>query len=189
MFIRFATKNDSADLLKIYAQYIDTPITFECVLPTVEEFYGRIASIADEYPYLVCEDEGKVIGYAYAHRHMEREAYKWNAELSIYLDQAFTSKGLGQKLYRILFAILKLQGIKTLYTGVTVPNEKSEKLHKSLGFKKVGTYYNTGYKSGKWHDVLWLEKNISPYCDEPMPFLPIVKVSRKEINSIIENAV
>ena len=75
MIVRFATSNDSLELLKIYKQYIDTAITFECILPTEQEFRERIEGIIKEYPYLVCEDDGKIVGYAYAHRHMEREAY------------------------------------------------------------------------------------------------------------------
>ena len=86
------------------------------------EFTERIYNISKGYPYIVCEDEeGAIIGYAYAHRHMEREAYQWNAELSIYIDRTFISKGIGKKLYCILIEILKLQGIRTVYGCVTLP--------------------------------------------------------------------
>ena len=149
MIVRFATPNDSLELLKIYKQYIDTAITFECTLPTEQEFRERIEGIIKEYPYLVCEDDGKIVGYAYAHRHMERGGYGWNAELSVYIDRSFTSKGIGKELYIKLIELLKLQGIKNLYAGITVPNKKSEKLHTSLGFKLLGTYHNTGYKCSK----------------------------------------
>ena len=82
MTARFAAAGDAEDLLAIYAQYIDTPVTFETVLPSADEFRGR-------YPYLVLEEEGKIVGYAYAHRYMARAAYGWNAELSVYLDGRF----------------------------------------------------------------------------------------------------
>ena len=186
MIIRLATVNDSTELLKIYAQYIDTPITFECSIPTENEFEKRIANITEEYPYLVCEEEGKIFGYAYAHRHMEREAYQWNAELSIYIDSNFTSKGVGKILYLTLMELLKLQGIKTVYGCVTVPNEKSEKLHTTLGFKQIGTYHNTGYKCNKWHDVSWFEKAIAPYDENPKDFVPISKISEDKIRAIIK---
>lgn len=186
MKIRFAKAQDSTALLKIYAQYINTAITFECVLPTVQEFTKRIESISREYPYLICEEDSHIVGYAYAHRQMEREAYQWNAELSVYLDNSFISKGLGKKLYRIMIDILKLQGIKTVYGGVTVPNEKSENLHKSLGFNHLGTYHNTGYKNGKWHDVIWFEKKIASYNPDPIPLIPISKVSVEKLESIIK---
>ena len=146
MEIKFADKNNSAEILNIYAQYIDTPITFEYLLPTEHEFAQRIENINAQYPYLICIEDNKIVGYAYAHRQMERSAYQWNAELSIYLDWDYTSKGLGRKLYSVLIEILQLQGVKTVYGGVTCPNEKSEKLHLSMGFNLLGIYHNTGYK-------------------------------------------
>ncbi len=185
MVIRFVKTEDSGALLKIYAQYIDTAITFEYVLPTVQEFSKRIEHIRRDYPYLVCEEDDHIIGYAYAHRQMERAAYQWNAELSVYLDNSHTSKGLGKRFYCILMDILKLQGIKTVYGGVSMPNEKSEKLHESLGFSRLGTYHKTGYKSGNWHDVTWFEKEIAPYSIEPAPIRPISEISDEKLESII----
>jgi L-amino acid N-acyltransferase YncA len=185
MIIRLASIKDRNALLKIYSQYIDTSITFECVLPTEEDFEERISGIIKDYPYLVCEENGEILGYAYAHRQMEREAYQWNAELSIYLDKSFTSKGVGKKLYCILIDILKLQGIKTVYGGVTVPNKKSEGLHLGLGFTSLGVYHNTGYKNNKWHDVEWFEKQIMPYNIEPEPFVSITKIDSEKIQEII----
>lgn len=128
----------------IYAQYIETTITFEYTLPTEQAFSERIASISSVYPYLVCEEGGRAVGYAYAHRQMEREAYQWNAELSIYLDPSVTSKGLGRKLYGVLMEVLKLQNIKTVYGVVTQPNLKSEKLHLSMGFTRAGFFPEHG---------------------------------------------
>lgn len=183
--IRFALPADAEKLLKIYAQYIATPVTFECALPTDKEFAGRIQSISAEYPYLIYEISGLPIGYAYAHRMGGREAYQWNAELSIYLDSAYTSKGIGKKLYVTLIAILKLQSIKTVYGVVTVPNEKSEKLHMSLGFRKIGTHRKTGFKCGAWQDVAWFEKHIAPLDDHPAPFLSIRHISKSELSKIL----
>lgn len=180
MSIRFATADDAASLLAIYAQYIDTAITFECTLPSEEEFAHRILEISSEYPYLVSEEDGRIVGYAYAHRLKEREAYQWDAELSVYLDRSFTSKGLGKRLYGLVIDILKLQGIKTVYGVVVVPNEKSERLHESLGFSRIGVYHNTGYKCGKWHDVVWYDKQIAPYDDEPEPIVPIGRIAVDE---------
>lgn len=97
MRFRTARLSDAPALLEIYREYIDTPITFEYALPSVEEFKDRIRSISEFFPYLVLEDDGGVIvGYAYAHRHMERAAYQWNAELSIYLSRALAGKGWGR---------------------------------------------------------------------------------------------
>ena len=158
---RFAAPADSAALLKIYGEYLDTPITFECALPSEAEFAGRIAAVGREYPYLVCLEKGRIVGYAYAHRQAERAAYQWNAELSVYLDRSCTSRGLGRRLYGALIDILRLQGIRTVYGCVTVPNEKSEGLHQALGFRRLGTYRSTGYKCGAWRDVAWFEKPIA----------------------------
>lgn len=188
MLIRLATIKDTLSILSIYSQYIDTPITFEYNIPTEKEFKERIESIIQTYPYLVCEDNNKIIGYCYAHKFMEREAYKWNAELSIYLDKENTSKGIGKRLYSALINILKYQGIKNLYSKVTFPNIQSEKLHNHFGFKNVGILHNVGYKCGKWHDIIIFEKNISSYCDDPTDIIPIKEISNETILNIIENA-
>lgn len=184
MKIRFAAKEDSSFLLKIYSQYIETPITFEYTLPSEEEFANRIKEITKEYPYIICEDGDKIVGYAYAHRQMERTAYQWNAELSVYIDKNFTSKGIGKKMYTILLEILKLQGVKNVYGGVTEPNEKSRNLHVSLGFRQLGTYRNTGYKCGRWLDVTWFEKQISDYDKNPSQFIPVTKIQPEKIQKI-----
>ncbi len=173
MEIRLARPEDSPGLLAVYAQYIHTPITFECQLPSEAEFAQRILEIGAQYPYLVCQQGRQLVGYAYAHRQMARQAYQWNAELSVYLDPAYTSQGLGKRLYSLLIAILARQGVKTVYGGVTLPNAKSERLHEGLGFRRLGVYRNTGYKCGAWHDVAWFEKQIAPYQLPPQPVLPI----------------
>ncbi len=188
MSIRFATAADAAALLSIYAQYISTPITFECELPSVKDFARRIADICQDYPYLVYNEGDRILGYAYAHRHMERAAYQWDAGLSVYLDQSATAKGLGKKLYRALIEILRLQGVRTVYGGVTVPNAKSEALHTSLGFTVIGTYHNTGYKCGQWHDVMWFEKAVAPYDAAPQPFASIWDIDRTLIEAILAKA-
>ena len=188
MTIRFATPDDSPALLKIYGQYIETPVTFEYALPTAQEFAYRIAAISQCYPYLVCEENNEITGYAYACRHLERAAYQWNAELSVYLAPAVTSRGLGKKFCRILIEILELQGVRTVYGGVVVPNAKSEALHKALGFEAAGVYRNMGYKCGKWHDVIWFAKQIAPYDVDPQPITPVGRISRGRIQKIIAAA-
>ncbi len=176
MHIRFATEADSAAILDIYAQYIHTPITFETQLPTLPAFTARIRETMASYPYLVCEQNGNIVGYAYAQRQMERDAYQWNAVLSVYLSAAHTAKGLGKRLYTSLIELLKLQGICTVYGVVTLPNAPSERLHESLGFRLLGTYQKTGYKCGQWLDVAWYEKRIAD-CGAPRPFVPICEIT------------
>ena len=179
--VRFATPEDGAALLAIYAQYIQTPITFEYALPSEREFAQRIGNISREYPYLICEKNGCAIAYAYAHRHMEREAYQWGAELSVYIARNHTGLGLGKGLYRLLMDILRLQGVKTVYGGVTLPNPKSEALHASMGFALLGVYRNAGYKNGAWHDVAWFEKQSGPYDADPRPVTAVSALDKDRL--------
>lgn len=188
MNIRFAAEGDSAALLQIYGQYIDTPITFEYALPTEAEFARRVRDIAAVYPYLVCEEGGRIVGYAYAHRQAERAAYQWNAELSVYLDKGHTGQGLGKHLYGMLIDLLRLQGIRTVYALVTVPNEKSEGLHRAMGFRHMGTQRSTGYKAGAWRDVAWFEKAIAPHGTDPAPLLPLGQVPAERIAAVLRGA-
>ena len=132
MNLRFADEHDAAACLAIYAQYIDTSITFETALPSEDEFAGRIRSYGAVYPWLIAEEEGKILAYAYAHRAQERAAYDWNAELSVYVSKNAAGRGLGTRLYRALLALLKEQGVRTAYGVVTMPNDASAALHQKL---------------------------------------------------------
>lgn len=183
--LRFACESDTAALLSIYAQYIQPPVTFETVLPSEQDFCSRIAAVSSFYPYLVAEDAGAAVGYAYAHRQMDRAAYGWNAELSVYLAPSACSRGLGKKLYGALFEILRLQGVKTVYGGVTVPNARSEALHVSCGFRLIGVYQNTGFKCGAWHNVAWFEKQIAPYDTDPVPPVGISMLDAAAVRNIL----
>ena len=185
--IRFVEKTDAEEILDIYEPYIkETAVTAECETPALDEFRSRIQKTAAEYPYLVCLADGKVIGYAYAHRHMERAAYRWNAELSVYIDQAHFRRGIGKTLYRALLEILQLQNVRNVFGGVVTPNKNSEKLHENLGFIRAGVYHNTAYKCGAWHDVVWFEKSIGEYGLEPDEFIPIKKMDENIIREILD---
>lgn len=125
--MRMAVMEDAPEILAIYEPYIrKTTITFEYEVPTVEAFRQRMAGILGAYPYLVCEMDGKIAAYAYAHRFQERAAYQWNAELSVYVDENCTGMGMGKALYQALIEILKCQNVKNAYALVTSPNEKSD---------------------------------------------------------------
>ena len=110
MQLRFAVPSDAGALLRIYDEYINTSITFEYALPGEAEFAARIADISAEYPYLALFDGGVPAAYAYAHRAQARAAYGWNAELSIYIAQAYAGHGLGRLLYEALMELLRRQG-------------------------------------------------------------------------------
>lgn len=182
--IRPAVPADAEALLSIYAQYIDTPITFEYGLPSVAAFRGRILETLEEYPYLVCEEDGTLLGYAYAHRFRQREADSWGAELSVYVDKNAHSRGIGRALYTELIRLLRLQGIKTAYGCVTLPNEKSTALHASLGFTEAGIFHNAGCKAGRWHDVIWYEKALADYDEDPAMPRPFAELAENKEKSV-----
>ena len=144
MQLRFAVPSDAGALLRIYDEYINTSITFEYALPGEAEFAARIAGISAEYPYLALFDGGVPAAYAYAHRAQARAAYGWNAELSIYIAQAYAGHGLGRLLYEALMELLRRQGVKTVYGVVTSPNPASEALHRALGFHVAARFHDAG---------------------------------------------
>lgn len=167
MTIRPVVLADAGELLDIYAPYItDTCVSFETQVPGIEEFTDRINNIINNYPYLVCEIDDGIAGYAYASRHRERAAYRYSADVSVYISPAYHRQGIGNALYTTLFDLLRERNIYTVYAGITLPNDASVGLHKSLGFTEIGVYRNVGYKLGKWCDVLWLEKPLKEY-DKP----------------------
>ena len=180
MHIRFADPGDAAACLAVYAQYIDTSITFETVLPSEAEFSGRIRSYGAVYPWLIAEEDGRVLAYAYAHRAQERAAYDWNAELSVYLARRAAGRGLGTRLYGALLALLQKQGVRNVYGIVTLPNPASEALHRRFGFRTVGAYNRSGYKNGRWIDVGIFEKQIGSFDGEPEPLHPISTIEDRE---------
>ncbi|MGT2907356.1 N-acetyltransferase family protein [Streptococcus dentiloxodontae] len=170
MSLRMAVADDAAQLLAIYSYYVEnTSITFEYETPSLEEFQARIRTILEKFPYIVAEEDGKILGYAYASSFKERAAYDWTVEWSVYLDKEARSKGLGQKLYDKLTALLRQQNVVTIEACITYPNEKSIRFHQKNGFKEVAHFNKVGYKLGKWHDVVWYEKTLCPPLDQPEP--------------------
>lgn len=166
--IRLATPEDAAGILDIYAPYISkTSFTFETDIPSVEEFAERIKIYLITWPWLVCETEGKITGYAYATRHRERTAYQWSVESSVYIHDDFQKAGLGRILYKTLFEILKRQGFNNVYAVINLPNDKSVVFHENSGFQYFATYEKVGYKLGKWKNVGWWQLSINDYGDEP----------------------
>ena len=190
MRIRLACAEDAEGLRAVYAPYIDTAITFEDVLPSADEWCERVAGIRAGYPYLVAEvreDEDdaswRIAGYAYAHAQHPRAAYRWNAELSVYLAPAARGRGLGSALYRALLELLSAQGIKSAYGLVTAPNPASDALHRAFGFDVMGIQPDAGYKCGAWHGVTWYVKHLGAHDGtpaEPMPF-PQLCVEQPEL--------
>lgn len=186
--IRLATLNDAHDILAVYTPYVDTPITFEEYVPTYEEFRKRIAILLDDYPYLVAERDGKIVGYAYAHAQDERAAYDWNAELSIYLTPESASRGLGSLLYRALIDLLRAQGVKCAYARVTLPNAASERLHGAFGFELMGIQRNAGYTCEAWRDVAWYTLTLSAFTANPALRKAFPTVDAAVVHAIVDQA-
>lgn len=189
MTLRIATPGDAYALAEIYAYYVEqTAITFEYDAPDAAEFAERIAHKLEKYPYLVAEVDGEVVGYAYASELRERAAFGWDAELSVYLHPDKRGRGIGERLYSALIELLKLQRFVALYACITSPNEPSIKLHEKLGFTYAGRFKATGYKRGKWHDVLWYEKRIGG-DGKPLPVIDFPALDRKTVEQILKNEV
>lgn len=165
--LRPVDAKDTAALRAIYASYIATPITFETELPSEAAYAERIEEIAAMYPYIVAKYDGGIVGYAYAHRHMDRAAYDWNAEISVYLAQHVKRQGIGTKLMGALLEILARQGIRNAYSLITLPNPASIRLHTACGFTRYGVMHRTGYKAGVWYDVGCYEKTLAVHEENP----------------------
>lgn len=185
--LRLAEKKDAQGIADIYKPYvIETPITFEYEAPSAKDFEQRIEKIQSFYPYLVAVNHDILIGYAYGSIQMQRKAYQWNAELSVYVNEKFHHTGTAKALYSSLMEILSLQGIQNVYAGITSPNPKSENFHKNLGFEKLGIYHNTGYKLGRWHDVAWYEKSLDIHFSQTNAPKSIHELEKQKIIKILE---
>src|SRR6187399_542434 len=184
--IRLATKDDAAGMLEIYAPFIlNSGITQETEVPLVEDFQQRIISNLAERPWLVCEINNQVAGYAYAGKHRDRKGYQWCTEPSVYISEKYFGFGIANALYTALFEILKLQGYVNAYAVITLPNDRSITFHKKFGFDHLTTYKGIGYKLGKWHDVGWMQYEVNPHKEEPADPLKFSQIDRSIIAAIL----
>ena len=167
--VRDATTADAAACAVLYAPYVTgTVVTFETEPPTAEQIAERIAAAQRRHAWLVLEDDGAVVGYAYGGPYKERAAYRWSCEVSVYLERGRRRTGGGRALYEALFTRLAERGFRTAVAGMTLPNPASEGLHRALGFEKVGVYRRIGWKHGAWHDVAWVQRTLASTDDPPV---------------------
>ena len=187
--IRIATPSDAGSILEIYRPYVlTTAFTFETEVPSEEEFRSRMHKYLQKFPWIVCEVDGVIAGYVYASTHREREAYQWTCESSVYVHEKFKEKGIGKELYKVLFTILKTQGLVNVYAGITLPNNASISLHEKCGFIPFAEYDNIGYKLGAWHKVGWWKLRLNEYEPKPSPPLKFSEMDHRLFEDLLQQA-
>ncbi len=182
--IRTAHIADARGIQAIYAPLVAaTAISFEIEPPSVAQIEGHIRSTLPRFPYLVCVADETVLGYAYAGAHRERAAYRWSVDVTVYVNEEARRSGVGRSLYSALLRTLQRQRFHAAFAGITLPNEGSVSLHKSLGFQLVGIYEEVGFKFGQWHSVGWWRRGLGegqPVVD-PIAFESL----RDEVQSLL----
>jgi L-amino acid N-acyltransferase YncA len=157
---------DAAACAAIYEPYVlDHPASFEEQPPTASQMAARIERVATTHAWLVAERDGEVAGYAYASPHRDRRAYRWAADVTVYVAADHHRQGVGRELYEALFGLLRRQRLRVAVAGITLPNEGSVGLHEALGFERVGVYRGIGWKAGSWRDVGWWELQLAPHTE------------------------
>src|SRR2546421_2063666 len=157
---------DGAGCAAVYAPYVtDSVASFEEWPPDATELTRRIERMTKRYPWLVAEHDGSVAGYAYAAEHRERAAYRWAADVAVYVAREHHRRGIGRALYGALIELLVRQGVQVACAGITLPNEASVALHEACGFERIGVYRRIGWKAGAWRDVGWWELELIASID------------------------
>lgn len=168
MAIRHATLADLPRILEIYGPYVkNTAISFEYTVPSLESFTQRFLGITAQFPWLVWEEDGCILGYAYGSLPFERAAFQWSAEASIYLCPEAKGRGIGKALYAALEQLLQKQGYRKVYAIITTANDDSIAFHKAVGYRHTATMPDCGYKLGKWYGIVWMEKDLNSWSDPP----------------------
>ena len=177
--IRFATARDLPAMLEIYRPYVEqTTYSFEYETPSLEEFARRFADHTTQFPWLVWEEGGEILGYAYASPPYSRAAYSWCAEPTIYLRPDAQGKGVARKLYAALEWLLDKQGYHVLYALICAENAPSLRFHEKCGFQKAVCFSDCGFKFGRWLGMTWMEKRLKTGeipSTKPVPWMSIVE--------------
>lgn len=176
--IRIATQGDSKAIADIYAPFCqaNSGVSLDSQPPSAKDMERRIAITLKNYPWLVYEERGTVLGYCYADQHKPGAAYDWDADVAIYLHESIRGKGIGKMLYGHLFNGLKTLGYFNAFAAIGLPNHAAIALHESLSFTRVGVFSNVGFKSGAWRDVAWFALKLQPYDLSPQPPIKFSKL-------------
>ena len=159
--LRIATLRDVPEILEIYAPYVEnTTVSFEYEPPTLEAFTQRFRTITTQFPWLVWEEDGLILGYAYASAPFSRAAYQWCAEPTVYLRPEARGRAVAQKLYAVLEEILLRQGYLVLYALVCGENTASVRFHEKQGYRIAADFPGMGFKMGRWLNLIWFEKRL-----------------------------
>lgn len=184
--LRLATPADAAGVLAIYGPVVETSgASYEWEAPDLAEMERRIRALEGEYPWVVAEREGRILGYAYGSRHRPRLGYQWCLETTVYVAPDAHRRGLGRALYTALLALGRRQGFVMAYGGIRLPNEASVALHEALGFRHLGTFRNSGYKLGEWHDSGWWQLQLQEPPDTPQPPTPVRLLDPAEVRAAL----
>ena len=185
--IRAAHDGDAAAIHAIYAPSVRVgTATFETVLPGVEAMRERIRNRLKHYPWLVWEEAGEVLAYAYAGRFRERAAYDWIAETSIYVSAEAYRRGIARRLYGVLLDVMRLQGITQAMGVITLPGTVSVTLHETLGFSASGVWIKCGYKLGQWWDVGVWQKELQPAAYPPAAVTSFPELLPATLQSLLD---
>ncbi|MCD8084694.1 MAG: N-acetyltransferase family protein [Clostridiales bacterium] len=193
--IRIASTDDVRELLEIYRPYVEkTVITFEYDVPTPEEFETRMKRTLARYPYLVAEQDGALLGYAYTGPFVGRAAYAWGVETTIYLREEVRRMGVGRKLYTVLEEISRAQNIRNMNACIGYPAVEDEHLtmasvrfHEHMEYRMVGEFHQCGYKFGRWYHMVWMEKLIAGHPSDPAPVLPFPELCAEQVRKICDS--
>lgn len=159
--IREAVLQDLPAILEIYRPYIlETAYTFEYEVPSLEDFRQRFLTITEQHPWLVWEENGEILGYAYGEKAFGRAAFQWDADLAIYLRPECHGRGIGRALYAAVEEILRRQGYMVAYGVVTSSNAGSCAFHRAMGYRELAVFPACGWKFDRWHGVTWFEKRL-----------------------------
>lgn len=185
--IRVATEADAADIRRVKAPYVErTAFNFAYEPPTVAEIAADIRATLARHPFLVATlpEHGDptapcIVGFAQAEPYRVRDADRWNAELTIYLDADMRGRGIGRALYGELLRLLAAQNVRNAYACVTAENAASVAFHRALGFTEVGRFPSTGYKLGAWHDTVYLWRPLGEAGAPPERLIPFPELARR----------